>query len=126
VPSAEIPVSPIDEAFFKEFREIIEKNLANPDFNEDQLRLELHMNQNNLSRKILGLTGEPLAQYILSYRLERAAQLLKANFGSVTRVAFKVGFSSTADFARCFKEKFHQLPTSFQSSIDTSEKITKK
>jgi transcriptional regulator GlxA family with amidase domain len=73
------------------------------------------MGQSALSRKIQQLTGETPDQYILSYRLERAAQLLKTNFGSVTDVAFKVGFSNTAHFAKCFKEKFHQLPGSFQT-----------
>ena len=73
------------------------------------------MGQSALSRKIQQLTGETPDQYILSYRLERAAQLLKTNFGTVTEVAFEVGFPNTAYFARCFKEKFHQLPGSFQT-----------
>jgi len=115
LPSAGISVSSIDEVFLKDFRDIIEKNLSNPDFNIDQLCHELHMGQSALSRKIHQLTGEAPDRYILSYRLERAAQLLKTNFGSVTDVAFKVGFSNTAHFAKCFKEKFHQLPGSFQT-----------
>ncbi|UCH94728.1 MAG: response regulator [Candidatus Aminicenantes bacterium] len=116
LPSSGISVSSIDETFLKEFRDIIEKNLSNPDFSEDQLGLELHMSQGTLSRKIQALTGETPGQYIQSYRLDRAAQLLKANFGNVSEVAFEVGFSNTAQFAKCFKERFHQLPTSFQTS----------
>lgn len=115
-PTAGIQVSSIDKAFFKDFREIIEKNLSNPEFNIDLLCHELNMEQQALSRKIQQLTGETPDQYILSYRLERAAQLLEANLGTVTDVAFKVGFSSTAHFARCFKEKFYQLPGSFQTA----------
>jgi signal transduction histidine kinase/CheY-like chemotaxis protein/AraC-like DNA-binding protein len=116
LPTAGISVSSIDKAFLKDFREIIEKNLSDPDFNIDQLGRELPMEQPGLSKKIQQLTGETPDQYILSYRLERAAQLLEANFGTVTDVAFKVGFSSTAHFARCFKEKFHRLPGSFQTA----------
>jgi AraC-like DNA-binding protein len=43
----------------------------------------------------------------------RGSQLLESGFGSITEVAFEVGFSSRAYFTRCFKEKFHQLPSSF-------------
>ncbi len=125
-PPAEMPSSSIDEAFLKKFREIIERNLSKPDFNEDQLCLELQMSQDILLKKLQALTGETPNQFILSYRLERAAQLLKNNFGNVTEVAFEVGFSNTADFSRCFKEKFQQLPTSFQifhqSSVGTTGK----
>jgi AraC-like DNA-binding protein len=121
-----MPVSTIDEVFLKKSLDIIEKNLAHPDFNKDQLCLELQVSQAFLLRKFQALTGETPTQYILSYRLERAAQLLKNNFGGVSEVAFKVGFSSTAEFARCFKEKFQQLPTSFQTSHQPSQGTTGK
>jgi len=61
------------------------------------------------------LTGEAPNPFIRSYRLKRAAQLLKANYGNVTEVAFAVGFSSAAYFTRCFREEFHQLPSDFQA-----------
>jgi DNA-binding response OmpR family regulator/nitrogen-specific signal transduction histidine kinase len=121
-----MPSSSIDEAFLKKSREILERNLSKPGFNEDQLRLGLQLSQDILLKKLQALTGETPNQFILSYRLERAAQLLKANFGNVTEVAFEVGFSNTADFARCFKEKFQQLPTSFQTSYQSSVGTTGK
>jgi AraC-like DNA-binding protein len=67
-------------------------------------------------RKIFALTGESPRDFIKSYRLKRGAQLLKANFGNVTEVAFEIGFSSTSYFTKCFKEKFHQLPHTYQVS----------
>jgi AraC-like DNA-binding protein len=74
------------------------------------------MGRSTLFRKIQALTGETPNKFILSYRLERAAQLLKENFANVTEVALEVGFSSPAYFAKCFREKFHQSPSSFQAS----------
>jgi signal transduction histidine kinase/DNA-binding response OmpR family regulator len=108
----EISISSMDQAFVKELQDHIEKNLSDPDFNVDQLAKKLYMSQSTLLRKIHALTGETPIEFIRSYRLKRALQLLKANFGNVTEVAFEVGFSNTAYFSKCFKEKFHQLPSS--------------
>ncbi|MGD2089241.1 MAG: two-component regulator propeller domain-containing protein [Candidatus Aminicenantes bacterium] len=113
---AEIPVSSLDEKFLQEFQELIEENLSDPEFTAEKLSKKLYMGRATLYRKIQALTGEPPRQFIQSYRLERAAQLLKANFGNITEVAFEVGFSSSAHFTKCFKEKFHQLPSTYQAA----------
>jgi signal transduction histidine kinase/DNA-binding response OmpR family regulator len=113
---AEISVSSVDEQFYKELLDVIEKNLSDPEFNVEQLGKKLYMSRATLYRKIMALTGDPPLQFIRSYRLKRAAQLLKANFGNVTEVAGEVGFSNIAHFSQCFKEEFQQLPSAFQAS----------
>jgi YesN/AraC family two-component response regulator len=116
---SEISVSSMDDEFLKNFQAIIEKNLSDEDFNIDTLCDKLYMGRSTLFRKIHALTGETPNQFILSYRLERAAQLLKGKFGNVTDVAFEVGFSNSAYFSKCFKDKFHQSPSVFQTSEST-------
>jgi signal transduction histidine kinase/DNA-binding response OmpR family regulator/ligand-binding sensor domain-containing protein len=113
---AEISISSPDEKFLKEFQDIIEKNLANSEFNVDILCKKLYMGRSTLFRKIQALTGETPHQFILSYRLERGAQLLREKYGNVTEVAMALGFSSPQYFARRFKEKFNQSPSSFLAS----------
>ena len=113
---AEIPVSSVDETFIKDLQKLIEKNLSDELYSVEQLGKELYMSRATLYRKVLALTGEPPREFIKSYRLKRGAQLLKANFGNVTEVSVEVGFSSTAYFTKCFKEKFHQLPHAYQET----------
>jgi AraC-like DNA-binding protein len=36
--------------------------------------------------------------------------------GTVLVVAMEVGFSSDNYFTKCFKKKFHQLPTEYQGT----------
>ena len=115
-----IEVSSMDEKFLKEFQNIIEVNLSDPDFNVDILCKRLYMGRSTLFTKVKALTGETPNQFILSYRLERAAQLLKEKFGSVTEVAYSAGFSSPVYFSKCFKEKFHQSPSSYLASESKS------
>jgi len=71
------------------------------------------MSQTSLYRKVIALTGQAPGKFIQAYRLKRSLDLLKANYGSITDVAFAVGFSSSAYFTRCFKEKFKRLPSNF-------------
>jgi len=109
----EIAVSSMDREFMKELKEAVKKNLPDMEFGVDELAKSLYMGRTTLNRKVRALTGESPNQFIRSYRLKRAAQLLKANFGNVTEVAFAVGFSSSNYFTRCFKEKFNQLPHTY-------------
>jgi len=111
---ATMSVSTIDKEFIKELKEVIEKNLSDPDFNVDDLGKKLYMSRATIYRKTQALTGKPPTEFIRSYRLKRAAHLLKSKAGSVTEVAFEVGFSSRSYFTKCFKEKFHQLPSDYQ------------
>ena len=53
------------------------------------------------------MTDETLSDFVKRLRLEKAANMLAVNpRASVTAVAFECGFSSSASFARSFKERF--------------------
>jgi signal transduction histidine kinase/DNA-binding response OmpR family regulator/ligand-binding sensor domain-containing protein len=111
-----IEISEMDREFLKDLQEVIEKNMSEPDFNVEDLSKRLYMSRTSVYRKIQALSGDSPTDFIRSYRLMRAAQLLKIQFGSVTEVAFEVGFNSRAYFTKCFKEKFHQLPSEYITS----------
>jgi signal transduction histidine kinase/DNA-binding response OmpR family regulator len=114
---SKISVSSLDDQFLKKFQEIIEKNLDDTEFRIDVLCEKLGMGRSTLFRKIGALTGQTPNQFILSYRLERAAQiLLKDKSRKITDVALDVGFETPAYFTKCFKDKFNQPPSSFQAS----------
>jgi signal transduction histidine kinase/DNA-binding response OmpR family regulator len=109
-----LAVSPVDKEFITDLKEVIEKNISNPGFNVEELCRRLYMSHATLYRKINALTGESPTEFIRSYRLKRGAELLKSDFGSILEVALEVGFSSANYFTKCFKKKFHQLPSTFK------------
>lgn len=109
--TGEETVAPVNETFIKELQGVIEENLSNPVFSVAALCKKLCVSSATLYRKVFYLTGKSPQMFIRSYRLEKARQLLKANLGNVTEVCFKVGFTSTAYFTKCFKEKYNQLPS---------------
>jgi len=117
---AEIAVSSVDDKFLAEFQKVIEENLSDPGLDIERLLKKLLMGRTTLFRKVKALTGEKPMEFIQSYRLERAAQLLKKNYGNVTEVAMAVGFSTSAHFSECFKKKFQVSPHSYKVSEGTS------
>jgi DNA-binding response OmpR family regulator len=110
-----IAVSEVDKKFIIELKQVMEKNIPDTEFNVDQLCRKLYMSHATLYRKIHALTGEAPSDFIRSYRLKRGAKLLKSGVGTVLEVALEVGFSSANYFTKCFKKKFHQLPTEYQA-----------
>jgi AraC-like DNA-binding protein len=104
----------------------IGKNLSEPDFNVEEMSKRLYISRATLHRKIQALTGETPTDFLRSFRLQRALKLLNNNFGSVTEVAFEVGFTSRAYFTKCFKEKFQRLPSDFTAIASKPEKWRNK
>jgi len=113
---AKISVSPIDKEFLHDLQAVIDENITEPDFNVEDLSKKLYMGRTTLYRKILALSGESPTDFIRSYRLKQGAELLKKKNISVLEAAFEVGFSSANYFSKCFKKKFHQLPTTFKET----------
>ena len=52
-------------------------------------------------------------------RLERAARLLHARAGTVSEVAYAVGFRSVSYFSTCFHERYGVPPSAFRAEEAT-------
>lgn len=113
VQPGEITVTSVDEKFMLQAAKAVEENIENPDFNVEDLAAGLALSRQHLHRKLKALTGQSATQFIRSIRLKRAAQLLSANFGSATEVAYKAGFNNISYFAKCFKKQFGVPPKDY-------------
>ena len=59
-------------------------------------------------------TGETLNQFVKRIRLERAVRLmLHEDAATLTEIALRVGFSSSSDFSRCFRQRYGVPPSAF-------------
>ena len=82
------------------------------------------MSRSNLHRKLIALTNQPTHEFLRTLRLKRAAQLLKRAAGTVTEIAYAVGFANPSYFSKIFRQQFGQTPTEFANRSqlsDTSE-----
>ena len=104
-------VESIDDTFLRKFAEQIEAVYADPEYNVEKLSETLGLSRGHLHRKIKELTGTAPVEFLRTYRLNKATQLLRQNAYTVSEVAYRTGFSSPAYFSKCFKAVYGVTPT---------------
>lgn len=107
-------VESFDDAFLRKFAEQIEAVYADPEYNVEKLSETLGLSRGHLHRKIKELTGTAPVEFLRTYRLNKATQLLRQNAYTVSEVAYRTGFSSPAYFSKCFKAVYGVTPTEYQ------------
>jgi len=95
-----------EDTFLQRATGIIEKNLENEQFRVSELAREMNMSRSNLHRRVKSAAGTSVSQMIRNTRLEKAMELLKESDLTISEAAYRVGFSSTTYFSRCFHEYF--------------------
>lgn len=100
-----------ENKYLSKINSIIQDNLDNSQFSVDLLCTELGVGRSQLYRKILALTGKSIIEYINSYRLSIALELIKQGEYTIKEIAFKVGYNDNHYFSRSFKKEFGQSPT---------------
>jgi AraC-like DNA-binding protein len=109
----ELSVTSADVKFLNRVKEVVEKNLINPDFNVEDFSGEVGMSRMTLHRKLKAVTGLSAKELIQEMRLRRAAQLLEKNIGTIAEVAYEVGFKEPSYFTKCFQKRFNVLPSEY-------------
>lgn len=108
---SEIKEPSMEEKFLLRVRTVVERNLSNDQFSVEELANDVGLSRAQLHRKLIALTGNSASRYVRNFRLEHAMELLKKNVGTVSEVAYRVGFSSPAYFTKCFTEDFGMPPS---------------
>lgn len=111
------PVKSVDDKFLDRARTVIEKNINDNDFDVNSFCLLMGMSRMQLFRKLKALVNQTPSELIRDLRLQRAAQLIKQNYGNVAEVTYEVGFNNLSYFAKCFREKYGLLPSEFQKKM---------
>jgi DNA-binding response OmpR family regulator len=107
----EIVVTSIDDAFLRKAMGVVEQRLGDESFSVEDLAHEAGMSRSQLHRKLTALTNQSPSDFIRYMRLHRAMELLTKHAGTVSEVAYSVGFSGVSYFTKCFQEQFGALPS---------------
>lgn len=106
----------LDKKFINEFTTIVQKNLANPDLNANDIASKLGMSRVQVYRKVKALLGYSINDYVVNVRLKKAKHLMVHSEMNISEIAYEVGFSSPAYFSTAFKKHFSISPTDFKAS----------
>ena len=106
-----VHVDSVDEKFLRRMMDLMEVQIGDEKFGVEMLGSEIGMSRSQLHRKLKALIGQGPNQFMRSFRLNRAHNLLKANSATAAEIAYAVGFSSPSYFTKCFHEQFGYTPT---------------
>lgn len=107
-------ISPQDNKFLTELYGLIEKELSNPETDVNEIARLMGMSRTKFYYKVKGLTGEPPSVFVKTYKLNRAAELIKEHCYTMSEVSDMTGFSSLSHFSRSFKKQFGVVPSAYE------------
>lgn len=102
-----------DSRFVRDVRAQLEVNLSDPDFNVEALAEALALSRQQLHRRLVAEVDTTPVAFLRSYRLKRAADLLRAKEGTIAEIGYAVGFNSQSYFGKSFRKHFGVSPTAF-------------
>lgn len=74
-----------------------------------------HYSERQITRIVINCTGSNYSQLVLKLRMEKAANLLRQQAGSVESISSAVGYSTLSSFYRAFTRYFHCTPIEYQN-----------
>lgn len=127
-PSTDHGKENMDDKFIKKVMNIIEANIADPNFGVEMLSDEIGMSSTHLYRKLKSLTQLSANEIIRKYRIKKASLLLKNKEGNISEIMYDVGFSNLSYFSKCFRAEFGVSPKEYQqkmskSSVDIKDQL---
>ena len=102
-----------DREFLRKFIHIVEQNLAQSEMDVNYIASELHVSRSKLYKKVKDLTNKSIVEFILNYRLRKAARLLVEEDISIREIMEQVGIESQSYFTSAFKKEFKETPLAF-------------
>jgi YesN/AraC family two-component response regulator len=107
----DLDMTSIDDRFLQSVLSAIRSNIDNESLSVEDLAREVGFSRAQLHRKLKALCNRSATQLITEMRLMEAKRMLENKVGTVSEIAYSVGYSNMSYFSKRFKEKFGVLPS---------------
>lgn len=111
-----LPPKSTPDVFMQQVFEHIRQQLSNPEFGVEQLARSMNKSTSALYRQLKKHTDYSAKDLIRRERLRLAKTLLDQKEGSITEVAYAVGYNSLSYFSRVFREEYGTTPSDYTES----------
>lgn len=106
-------LAPADAEFMEKLYKIMAENITDADLDVNRIAGQMGMSRSKFYYKVKGLTDTPPGTFFRTYKLNRAAELIRSGRYNISEVTFMTGFNSLSYFSTCFKKQFGMSPTDF-------------
>lgn len=107
----DLNLSSVDDKFLQKVVKIIKENIDNELLSVEDIASKVGFSRAQLHRKLKALTNKSAGQLVNEIRLNKARAMLNQKLGSVSEIAYSVGYTNLSYFTKSFKEKFGVLPS---------------
>jgi signal transduction histidine kinase/DNA-binding response OmpR family regulator len=107
-------ILPREQAFLERARLVIEEHIADEKFSIDRFSREIGLSRAQLHRKLIALTDCSARDFVRRIRIARGGDLLRHDAGTISEIAYQVGFRDPSHFAKCFRRQFGVAPGSIR------------
>lgn len=116
---------PADRSFIDRVMGVVKDNYKDPYFEVSDFCEAVGVSKSLLNKKLQSLIGQSAGQFIRSYRLNTAHEMILAGRGTrhvyIAEIAYEVGFNDPKYFARCFIRQFNMKPSDLMNREETEE-----
>ena len=120
LPAPELAPS-VADVFLERVREAVEAHLSDETFSVQRLADDVGVSRGHLHRQLKALVGQTPTDLIRTMRLERATHLLAGQVGTVSEIAYAVGFKSIAHFSDSFLQTYGCRPSTYATREEGDE-----
>lgn len=117
VPASEPETGTADTEIVERLQALMRKHqlYLDPNITVQRLARRLGLPSRNVSAAVNRTQGISMSQYVNTFRLTHAAQLLAETDESVTKIATRSGFLTRSNFYREFQRAYAQSPTKYRT-----------
>ena len=111
---AETAILEQDSVFMTRLYAFMEEHISDAELDLPQLLDVVAMSRSKLYYKMQSLVGQSPNAFFRTYRLNRAAEMIREGKEKIAYIGQLTGFSSSSHFAASFKKQFGVLPSEYK------------
>jgi ligand-binding sensor domain-containing protein/signal transduction histidine kinase/DNA-binding response OmpR family regulator len=106
----------IDKEFILKMSQLVDEHMGNSEFGVDMLSRKMNMSAPIVYRKLKGVTGLTVNEFIKKQRLQKAADLLLQTDFQISEIADSIGYTDTKYFGIEFKKRYGMPPSEYRKT----------